>query len=137
MNFNDIIPFITAGNSTFTIYSSKVNKRYTYKIKVDKKNENRFFVKVLFGPDNITDYRFLGWFYNDDFILLLSIKCCVDERDFRFTMLKYFLQFLSNKDKLPDTCSFYPSGRCGRCGRLLTTPESIERGLGPECAEYV
>jgi hypothetical protein len=24
-------------------------------------------------------------------------------------------------------------GRCGACGRRLTVPESIERGLGPEC----
>lgn len=24
-------------------------------------------------------------------------------------------------------------GRCGKCGRTLTDPESIERGIGPEC----
>lgn len=29
------------------------------------------------------------------------------------------------------------SGRCYRCNRLLTTPESIERGLGPICAEIM
>lgn len=27
------------------------------------------------------------------------------------------------------------SGRCGRCGRKLTVPASLHRGLGPECAE--
>jgi hypothetical protein len=27
------------------------------------------------------------------------------------------------------------SGCCGICGRTLTTPESIERGIGPTCAE--
>jgi UDP-N-acetylglucosamine 2-epimerase len=26
-------------------------------------------------------------------------------------------------------------GACLRCGRALTTPESITRGLGPDCAE--
>lgn len=26
-------------------------------------------------------------------------------------------------------------GSCGRCGRKLTTPESIDTGLGPVCAE--
>jgi hypothetical protein len=25
-------------------------------------------------------------------------------------------------------------GRCRRCGRLLTDPASVERGVGPECA---
>jgi hypothetical protein len=26
-------------------------------------------------------------------------------------------------------------GRCKRCGRLVTDPVSIERGLGPECVK--
>jgi hypothetical protein len=29
------------------------------------------------------------------------------------------------------------SGRCWRCGRRLTVPASIHRGLGPECAKKV
>ena len=29
----------------------------------------------------------------------------------------------------------YHSGTCSRCGRVLTTPESIRSGLGPVCAE--
>jgi hypothetical protein len=31
-------------------------------------------------------------------------------------------------------CEVYHEGRCGRCNRKLTVPESIETGLGPECA---
>jgi hypothetical protein len=27
------------------------------------------------------------------------------------------------------------AGRCKRCGRLLTDPHSIERGVGPECVK--
>lgn len=29
------------------------------------------------------------------------------------------------------------AGKCGRCGRKLTTPKSIETGLGPECEKMV
>ena len=28
---------------------------------------------------------------------------------------------------------FWHEGRCGRCGRTLTVPESIASGVGPEC----
>ena len=28
-------------------------------------------------------------------------------------------------------------GRCGRCNRALTVPESIASGIGPECAKHV
>jgi hypothetical protein len=38
------------------------------------------------------------------------------------------------KHPLPGSVDVLHSGRCGRCGRTLTTPDSIERGLGPECA---
>jgi hypothetical protein len=34
-------------------------------------------------------------------------------------------------------CTVHHEGRCGRCGRTLTVPESIESGFGPECINYV
>ena len=34
---------------------------------------------------------------------------------------------------LPISVRFWHEGRCGRCGRTLTDPESIKRGLGPVC----
>lgn len=32
-----------------------------------------------------------------------------------------------------DACTVVESNRCGKCGRDLTDPESIARGIGPEC----
>lgn len=29
------------------------------------------------------------------------------------------------------------TGRCARCGKRLTDPESVARGIGPECAKQV
>jgi hypothetical protein len=31
------------------------------------------------------------------------------------------------------TLEFWHEGRCGRCGRRLTVPDSIASGYGPEC----
>lgn len=36
-----------------------------------------------------------------------------------------------------DRVEVWHEGSCGRCGRKLTVPSSIETGLGPECAELV
>lgn len=134
MNFNDIMPFIQAGNSTFTLYSTKKDQRYTYKIKA---KDDLFFAKVLYGPDNTKDYRYIGLFYRNDVTLRNSAKSACATKDMRFLMLKHFLEILCTEEKLPDTCQFYPSGRCGRCGRTLTTPDSIECGIGPECRRYL
>lgn len=35
---------------------------------------------------------------------------------------------------LASKCDIRHEGKCGRCGRALTRPESIDTGLGPECA---
>ena len=47
-----------------------------------------------------------------------------------------FIWFLNRieADKPTDGFEFWHEGKCGRCGRKLTVPESIEAGIGPECA---
>jgi len=127
-----IKPYVLAGKAIFTLYSSKIDKRYTYKVRKDKHCTGRYFVDVLFGQDNTQDYRFLGWFYDGDYDMFSSIKACTTREDIRYRMIDKFLDFVRD-EQYPATCVVYPSGRCARCGRLLTTPESIERGLGPEC----
>lgn len=42
------------------------------------------------------------------------------------------LQWL-NGNASEENTEFYESNECGRCGRQLTDPVSIERGIGPEC----
>jgi hypothetical protein len=40
------------------------------------------------------------------------------------------------KGSLPEGYKIQHEGKCCRCGRTLTTPESIERGIGPECVKH-
>ena len=55
----EAMSFIQAGNATFTVVSKKTQARFTYK--VTESNDGRvFFVGVLTGPNNETDYQYLG-----------------------------------------------------------------------------
>jgi len=47
-----------------------------------------------------------------------------------------FVWFWANLDRgtFPTNFEFWHEGRCAACARRLTVPESIARGLGPECA---
>jgi hypothetical protein len=40
-----------------------------------------------------------------------------------------------DSDALPPDAEVMHEGRCACCGRPLTVPESIERGIGPDCWE--
>ena len=130
--------YITGGNSTFTIYSAKLNKRYTYHILKDPIMVNRYIVSVMYGNDNEDlkgSFRFLGLFYEDSMTLKVN-SIGVYKQD-AAQMLDYFLSVVDNKRKWPTTCEFYPSQKCIKCGRLLTTPESITRGIGPDCLKLL
>ncbi len=48
---------------------------------------------------------------------------------------RWFVENLLARGAVSEKVEFWHEGKCARCGRKLTTPESIQRGLGPECAE--
>ena len=129
--------YITAGDAVFTLMSTKTNTVRTYRIRQDKNQPERYFVSYLYGPENTRDYRYLGMFYNDRLTLSLTKASDMTNRNPTFAMMSYFLDVVAGRREWPDTMQFYKSNRCARCARLLTTPESIEKGIGPECATYI
>lgn len=49
------------------------------------------------------------------------------------TVVSYIERIRENPQEHSTAFGFH-SGRCGVCGRLLSNPESVERGIGPDCA---
>lgn len=131
----DAARFMLAGNATFTIVSGKTGARFTYKVRAKEVDGGRtlHFVSVLTGADNENDFTFLGTIF--------------DGREFRHghkshigpdaPSAKAFAWAFSRilGGTLGTDASIHHEGKCGRCGRKLTVPSSIETGLGPECAE--
>lgn len=50
---------------------------------------------------------------------------------------KWALTKLMRGAVLAPECEVWHDGTCARCGRTLTTPESVAAGLGPICANRV
>lgn len=46
----------------------------------------------------------------------------------------WFFQALATGRDLDGVAEVRHAGKCGRCGRKLTVPESIDTGFGPSCA---
>lgn len=131
----DALRFILAGRATVTLRSAKTGVRFTYKIcapKDDSETNPVRFVKLLSGPDNTADYTYLGTVFNGR-NLRTTAKSRVHADAPSFRALEWTLRKLA-AGELPESLEVYHEGRCGCCGRKLTTPESITRGLGPVCA---
>ena len=125
-------PYMLAGNSIITVVSQATGTRFTYCI-VAKKNvkegdDSVHFVKLLNGPENTRDYQFLGTIFAGQ-KYFHGKKSPISEDA---PSAKAFAWLWRNLDS--EDAEVWHAGKCGRCGRLLTDPESIERGLGPKCA---
>lgn len=117
--------FALAGNATLTVRSARTGQRFTYKVTA---RSRLYFVGVLTGADNTRDYRYLGTIFSNGFRLTAKSKINADAPSaIAFTWLAQNWE--------SERVEIWHEGFCGRCGRKLTVPESIESGIGPVCAE--
>lgn len=132
-NARDARAYIMGGNATITVVSKKTGKYYTYKVKKPNgRDTGRRFVGLLSGPDNEDDYTYLGLLENGAFRLTSKSKMTKDSIPVR--VFRYAVENICGSFKIPDDCEVWHEGSCAVCGRKLTVPESLERGIGPECA---
>lgn len=130
--------FLSGGNAIFTLHNNRTGNRYTYKV-TQKKGGDIFWVKLLNGTDNTQDYRFFGTMFPNcnprGYWLKHSFKGQIGETARSVVTFKWFIQRLQEDTPFPEPFEFYHEGRCGRCGRKLTVPESITSGFGPKCSQ--
>ncbi|MDP3774543.1 MAG: DUF6011 domain-containing protein [Gemmatimonadales bacterium] len=124
--------FLFAGRAVFTIESAKTRAWYTYRVRAGKKDRGyaspRWFVDVLTGPSNTDNFTYMASLDERGNLYPARGK----EKAPSILALGWFLRQLDGKS-LPPSVTFHHEGRCGRCGRTLTTPDSTASGLGPEC----
>jgi len=128
------IRFILGGNAIVTFVSGKTGARYTYKVREAPKAGDRppvHFVVLLTGPSNEDDYSYIGIITPDERFLWTK-KSKVGPESPSVTAMKWVMDHLS-QGNMPPMTEIWHEGRCGRCGRLLTVPESVDNGFGPEC----
>ena len=124
--------FFTGGNATFTVDNGK-GTHYTFKIRQPKGDNKPFFIGMLTGPDNEASYTYMGIFDPVTFLIRLTAKSRYNDDTVPVKVARWTLFCIREGKSLPEGYTVKHSGRCGCCGRLLTVPESISSGLGPEC----
>lgn len=136
--------FIEGGKASFTMVSKKTGERLTFLARRPKEDPLRpglrpIWMSVLTGPNNTTDYGFLG-------TLWVKRNGTATYRPGAMTRIgpeapsQRAVQWIADGLSAPNGgavlfrhAEFWHEGRCGRCGRKLTVPESVASGFGPEC----
>lgn len=142
--------FALAGSSHFTIRSTQTGVRFTYRVRAPHPHYNTewerrawekrpiWFVAVLTGPDNCHHYEYIGQIRSslDGVAFDYGSKSRIGPQALSVSAFRWFWNavVLPKNEVLFRHVEVWHEGRCGRCGRMLTVPESIESGFGPDCA---
>ncbi len=148
--------FVVAGSAVFTVEPAEAfiaaqaqlgnewHPHYTYrveKVEFEKLGEPKrtcYFVKALTGPDNTGDYTYLGMLNLQTGGVQMTAKSAFPETATRVRIVRRVLAALWRGEAANVEATgwkVHHEGKCGRCGRALTVPASVESGIGPECAK--
>jgi hypothetical protein len=140
------LAFMLAGKSFVTLRSLSSGNRYTYKIAAaPKRNPNdkdTWFVKLLNGQDNTNNYVYIGIIRNTcgnnrvvGYEFSWTSKSHVGKDAPSVLGMTFVVRMLAAGSM--NGFEVWHEGRCGRCGKKLTVPESVASGFGPDCIEMV
>ncbi len=139
--------FLFAGNAIITLKSLRTDVRFTYKVRAKKEDAARVaagtmpeleavhFVNLLRGPDNTADFTYMGVLRRPGRFFHTAASGKVSRAAPSYKALLWALDAMRCRREgvLGRSLEVWHEGRCGRCGRLLTVPDSVRVGLGPEC----
>lgn len=141
--------YILAGEAVFTIEvpeayrGTSFKPHYTFEVWMAPASMNwpaAWFLKLLTGPNNRTDFSYLGRLDKDSGKVLLTAKSKLPADSPVLKLLgKVLARIWADEGAVIEATGFkvHHEGCCGKCGQRLTTPESVERGIGPECWEML
>ncbi len=129
---NETLLTIASHNGTITIQNPETGGHRTFLVRTQAEDAKfapgQRVVALLSGPDNETDYTPFG-FVRDNGTIAVFRKRQGGVFD-RYADILTRLEAYVESSRL----EVLFEGRCRRCNRKLTTPESVKSGIGPVCA---
>lgn len=136
-----VLEFMKSGRAILTAKNTLTDNHKTFLI--DRSKDHKvFFVRIRGDQDstlaNKKNWVRVGMIIQGQFRLTKGSQ--VDSWSVSFKsfdwLYKTAIKWSEGQDDYP-RIQVYHEGHCGRCGRVLTDPASIERGYGPECIKKV
>lgn len=131
-------------NGKYTIQNRVTGKHRTFMVKTQaadaKFAPGTRVVALLAGPDNDSDSSYQGFgFVNVDGIRVWTAKRGTPDGKKsaweHYAAMLWSLAVDAGHSEYAEKYSLLSEGRCIKCNRVLTEPESIRTGIGPICAD--
>lgn len=146
LNRENMLSVLTAGKAEFSLQNEESKKHFTYVlvkaksdsgVKQNQEGKQVYFVKVC---RDYMEFQYAG---------VLIIEQEQGAKYFRgrkgkinpdaesIKGLLWLINKLLRGQEIPEVMQVYHFGKCCRCGRTLTDPESVKLGVGPECIKLI
>lgn len=125
---NLILRFLHSGRAMFTLRSKSTDRHYTYRVRKSSAYDRGYFVTIRVGA---------SWLYMgvlEDFGIRATRNSQYASHTEQVKAFDWCMRAIQN-DRGMHLFEFWHEGKCGRCGRALTHPESVRSGIGPECSK--
>lgn len=125
--------YCMGGNAIVTL-TSPTGVHYTYYIRapwMDDKDKFADDVRFVYALGSENSWHYIGGLYDHGTLFRATRSTTVSGRSPVFKGVKYLVQMMNQDFETPMILQH--EGCCGVCGRRLTDPTSIERGIGPKC----
>lgn len=119
--------FALAGNALLTLSSRKTGLHFTYQVQKAKNGEVWFVKRLIAGSADEGAFAYTGIIKDGVFRTTAKAGISPDA-----PCVKAF-EFFMRCPTLHPQMEIRHEGKCGRCGRTLTVPSSIDAGIGPDC----
>lgn len=123
--------YMLAGKATFTVKSLASGEHYTFRME-KLEDKDLWFVSLLTLGDT---YTYMGVVDGYPLHFRLTKKSNYTESCKTVKVFRWCLGNVVLLRRFPNNLEVRHEGTCGKCGRALTRPDSIDRGIGPECAK--
>ena len=128
------LKFIAGGRSTFTVVNDLTENYFTFRVNLSRKDNRKLAVSVMTGSDNECSYSYIGHIWKlgafQPNLNWVKNPAKVYKATQGSIAFNWIWKHIHN---LPEAITVLHAGKCGCCGRKLTTPESIASGIGPIC----
>ncbi len=120
--------FLFAGKAAFTLQSKVTGTHFSYRIS-ESKDGSVFFASVVLSGSKL----YVGIIPSDKREQFRSTRASkLPSSHPAVAALEWFLKHLDSAQ-----VELHHEGKCGRCSRKLTHPDSIATGIGPECIKIL
>lgn len=129
--------YCMSGNAIVTM-TSPSGTHYTYYIRApwqDDKNDFEGDVRFVYCLGTDGRWFYVGGLYKNGTLFRSTRNSSVSMDSPSFKGALYLVKMMNRDFETPMVVQH--EGACGRCGRRLTDPVSIERGIGPKCYSFL